>query len=81
MVSEIPLAVPNFFVVEHCVFNNERGLFLETFNHAQIHEAVGRSVPFVQSGHRCSMRSVFYGLHRQTHQSQGKPFTQAEIFA
>lgn len=80
LMKAIPLFVPNAFIIEPCVFNNECGLFYEIFNHTQFHKAVGGSLPFVQSG-RSGMWAVLHGLLHQIQQLRGEPFTQSEIFA
>jgi dTDP-4-dehydrorhamnose 3,5-epimerase len=53
------------------VFRDERGFFLETFNHSAYMEA-GLPVSFVQDNHSRSRHAVLRGLHYQLTRPQGK---------
>lgn len=54
------------------VFEDDRGFFLESFNHKTFAEQVGFAYSFVQDNHSRSMRGVLRGLHYQIQQPQGK---------
>ena len=57
--------LPGVLIVEPAVFADDRGWFMESFNHARFEEAVGRPVRFVQDNHSCSRAGVLRGLHYQ----------------
>ncbi len=67
-----PLAIPDVMLLEPKVFEDGRGCFFESFNHARFEAAIGRSVTFVQDNHSCSNKYVLRGLHYQIRQPQGK---------
>ena len=54
------------------IFEDERGLFFESFNETLFSEALGESVKFVQDNHSHSVQNVLRGLHLQTRKPQGK---------
>lgn len=60
------------FVVEPKVFEDARGCFFESFNHAAFEAATGQAVSFVQDNHSVSRGPVLRGLHYQTGRPQGK---------
>lgn len=67
------LAIPDVILFEPKVFEDERGLFFESFNHKTFENAVGYSVNFVQDNHSKSIKNVLRGLHYQeSPRSQGK---------
>ena len=53
------------------VFGDDRGFFLESWNHRAFAEA-GIPNDFVQDNHSRSRRGILRGLHFQTQQTQGK---------
>ena len=53
------------------VFSDERGFFLESWNHKTLLDA-GHKWDFVQDNHSHSRRGVLRGLHFQSPPSQGK---------
>ncbi|HET7772597.1 MAG TPA: dTDP-4-dehydrorhamnose 3,5-epimerase [Burkholderiaceae bacterium] len=65
-------------ILEPRVFGDERGWFLESYNHATFHRLLDElSLPhpraFVQDNHSCSQRGVLRGLHFQrAPRAQGK---------
>ena len=77
-----PLDISDVLLIEPKVFDDERGFFFESFNHAKFEQAIGRKVEFVQDNHSKSFKGVLRGLHFQTQHPQGKLIrvTQGEIF-
>lgn len=54
------------FVLEPQVFEDERGLFFESFNKRKFEAAIGQQVDFVQDNQSVSKKGVLRGLHFQT---------------
>ena len=77
-----PLAIPEVVLIEPKIFNDERGFFFESFNHAKFEQAINRPVQFVQDNHSKSVKNVLRGLHYQIQQPQGKlvRVVQGEIY-
>lgn len=77
-----PLVIPDVVLIEPKVFEDERGLFFESFNNAKFQSAIGRAVNFVQDNHSRSVKNVMRGLHYQIQQPQGKlvRVVQGEVF-
>jgi dTDP-4-dehydrorhamnose 3,5-epimerase len=63
--------LPGVTLIEPCVFGDDRGFFLESWN-ARDFEAAGLSATFVQDNHSGSRRGVLRGLHYQVEHAQGK---------
>ena len=59
-------------IIEPCVFGDERGFFLETFQAVRYEQEAGIDLPFVQDNHSRSARDVLRGLHFQKTKPQGK---------
>lgn len=57
--------------IEPKVFEDNRGYFMETYNHNDMKEA-GLDMVFVQDNQSMSAKGVLRGLHRQLHYPQGK---------
>ena len=69
----LPTAIDGVLILEPQVFEDERGLFMESFNQAAFDAAVGCEVRFVQDNHVRSAHGVLRGLHFQAApQAQGK---------
>ena len=64
--------IPDLLILEPTVFGDERGFFMESFNHKNFCDAVGSDVEFVQDNHSRSSKGVLRGLHYQTHKQQAK---------
>ena len=64
--------IPDILLVEPKVFGDNRGFFLESYNHKAFCEKAGVTVNFVQDNHSSSGQNVLRGLHYQIQQSQGK---------
>ncbi|MEZ8013235.1 MULTISPECIES: dTDP-4-dehydrorhamnose 3,5-epimerase [Vibrio] len=62
----------DILIIEPKVFEDERGFFMESFNHSNFEKLIGRSVKFVQDNHSKSGRAVLRGLHYQIQHPQGK---------
>lgn len=67
-----PLVIQDVFLIEPEVFGDTRGLFFESFNHAEFEQVIGRQVSFVQDNQAKSTRGVLRGLHFQSPNPQGK---------
>jgi len=68
----IETKIPDIKVLKPRVFGDERGFFMESFNHKTFHELTGVDVEFVQDNHSRSTKNVLRGLHYQMIQPQGK---------
>ena len=64
--------IPGVLVLEPKAWEDARGCFFESFNHAAFEEAIGGSVRFVQDNHSVSRGPVLRGLHYQEGKPQGK---------
>jgi len=65
--------IPEVKIIEPRVFGDERGFFMETWNHKQFEEQVaGKPTNFVQDNHSKSKKGILRGLHFQTKNTQGK---------
>ena len=78
----VPLSLSGVYLIEPKVFDDERGLFFESFNQKQFEEAIGKAVSFVQDNHSRSVKNVLRGLHYQIQRPQGKlvRVVQGEVF-
>lgn len=76
------LAIPDVGLITPRVFSDERGFFMESFNHREFEAAIGRPVQFVQDNHSRSCQGVLRGLHYQLKKPQGKlvRVTRGEVF-
>ena len=74
-------SIDGAYVIQVEKFGDERGFFMESFNHKQFQEEVG-DFDFVQDNHSLSTEGVLRGLHYQIKNPQGKLVrcTQGEIF-
>ncbi|HKV45510.1 MAG TPA: dTDP-4-dehydrorhamnose 3,5-epimerase [bacterium] len=64
--------IPDIVLVEATAFEDERGLFMETYKHSEF-GAAGIPWIFVQDNYSHSTRGVLRGLHYQKHpKAQGK---------
>ncbi|TOQ67982.1 dTDP-4-dehydrorhamnose 3,5-epimerase, partial [Vibrio parahaemolyticus] len=65
--------IPDVKIIEPRVFGDERGFFMETWNHKQFEEQVtGKPTNFVQDNHSKSKKGILRGLHYQIENTQGK---------
>ena len=69
-----PLKIPDVKLIEPDIFEDERGLFYESFNQQKFNEAIGGYIFFVQDNHSKSSKGVLRGLHYQE-----APFTQGKL--
>ncbi|MCK5442193.1 MAG: dTDP-4-dehydrorhamnose 3,5-epimerase [Maribacter sp.] len=53
------------FIIEPKVFDDERGVFFESYQKERFEEAIGEKVDFVQSNFSVSKQGVLRGLHFQ----------------
>lgn len=67
----LPLALPGVVLIEHQVFEDARGGFLESWNERTF-AAAGIEARFVQENLSLSRRWVLRGLHYQVRHAQGK---------
>ena len=68
----IPTSIPDILLLEPKVFQDSRGLFLESYNQKTFTEKLGITANFVQDNHSKSEYNVLRGLHYQIIQPQGK---------
>lgn len=66
-----PTSLPEVFVLEPRVFQDERGFFLESYNERTFAE-LGIRERFVQDNHSFSKRHVLRGVHYQIREVQAK---------
>jgi len=64
--------IPDVLILKPKVFGDDRGFFMESFNHRTWLETTGLDLDFVQDNHSSSARGVLRGLHYQIRQPQGK---------
>ena len=64
--------IPDVKILEPKLFGDERGFFMESYNHKKFIEAIGHDLTFVQDNHSRSQKGVLRGLHYQIQQPQGK---------
>lgn len=67
-----PMAIPDVVLITPTVHQDERGLFMESFNQRHFEQAIKPNVSFVQDNHTQSKAGVLRGLHYQINQPQGK---------
>ena len=70
--SVTPTPIPGVLVIEPRIFEDARGFFFESFNHAAFEQAIGSAVSFVQDNQSHSRKAVLRGLHYQVDRPQGK---------
>ena len=70
----IETSIQDLFIIEPKVFHDERGFFMESFNHEAFEKIIGRKVTFVQDNHSCSDKNVLRGLHYQL-----QPYAQGKL--
>lgn len=66
-----PAKIPDVLVIQPKIFEDERGFFLETYQHEKYCQ-LGINQVFVQDNHSASKQGTLRGLHYQIRQSQGK---------
>jgi dTDP-4-dehydrorhamnose 3,5-epimerase len=54
------------YVLEPKIFEDERGIFFESYKNKVFERATGQNIDFVQHNHSISKRGVLRGLHLQT---------------
>ena len=69
----IKTAIPDVYIIEPSVFEDERGYFLESFNLREFEENI-YPIKFVQDNESKSFKGVLRGLHFQK-----PPFEQAKL--
>ena len=67
----IETKIKDLYVIEPTVYGDNRGYFMETYNHAEFSEA-GLDMIFVQDNQSRSKKGVLRGLHFQRTNPQGK---------
>jgi len=67
----IPTKIPDVVLIEPNIFQDERGVFFESYQKQRFTEA-GIPFEFVQDNHSKSNQGVLRGLHYQIQQPQGK---------
>jgi dTDP-4-dehydrorhamnose 3,5-epimerase len=54
------------FILRPRIFEDERGLFFESFNQKTFNSLIGKAINFVQDNQSVSQKNVLRGLHFQT---------------
>jgi len=67
----LPTKIPDVVLVEPQAFVDQRGVFMETWEHRKFTQG-GIDAQFVQDNHSISMQWVLRGLHYQVRNPQGK---------
>ena len=78
-----PLTIPDVILFEPEIYEDQRGLFFESFNQKKFEDAIGYNSVFVQDNHSSSKNNVLRGMHYQLPpKAQGKLVraTRGEIF-
>ena len=74
----IETKIKGLLILEPCVFGDDRGWFMESFNQQNFEKALterGLDIPnFVQDNHSCSQKGTLRGLHFQK-----APYAQAKL--
>ena len=65
MMKAIPTDIKDVFILEPRVFQDERGLFFESFQQETFNDLIGRKLTFVQENESISKKGVIRGLHFQ----------------
>lgn len=68
----IKTKIPDVFIIEPRVFEDDRGFFYESYNGQKFAEQTGINPTFVQDNHSRSQKNVLRGLHYQIQKPQGK---------
>ncbi|MEI8216430.1 MAG: dTDP-4-dehydrorhamnose 3,5-epimerase [Eubacteriales bacterium] len=63
--------IEGLWIIEPTVFGDDRGYFMETYNHKEFSDA-GLDMTFVQDNESKSKKGVLRGLHFQKEHPQGK---------
>lgn len=58
--------IADSFLITPEIYEDERGVFFESFNQTELDKAVGQPVRFVQDNHSISNKGVLRGLHFQS---------------
>lgn len=74
MMKAIPTDIKDVFIIEPRVFQDERGLFFESFQQETFNDLIGRKLTFVQENESISKKGVLRGLHYQN-----PPFAQGKL--
>jgi dTDP-4-dehydrorhamnose 3,5-epimerase len=67
----IQTSLPGVLILEPKVFDDDRGLFFESYNRKTLAK-IGIAAEFVQDNHSRSVHNTLRGLHYQIQQPQGK---------
>jgi len=57
--------ISGLVVFEPTVYEDDRGLFFETYRDYELHSAIGQKIDFVQENQSLSFENVFRGFHYQ----------------
>ena len=73
MVEE-EINIEGIVLLNPTIYNDNRGFFLETFNHDRFKAESGENFSFVQDNLSCSNKNVLRGLHFQS-----PPYAQGKL--
>lgn len=78
-----PLKIPDIFIIEPNIFEDERGALYESYRKDLLEKYLGRAIHFLQDNHSISKQGCIRGLHYQTapmHQDKLVRVVRGEIF-
>tara|TARA_B100001057_G_scaffold499678_1_gene611250 strand:- start:9008 stop:9556 length:549 start_codon:yes stop_codon:yes gene_type:complete len=64
--------ISGLIIIEPKLFEDERGIFFESFNQSEFNELLGINIKFIQDNHSISKLNVLRGMHYQAKHPQGK---------
>ncbi|HGE6932940.1 TPA: dTDP-4-dehydrorhamnose 3,5-epimerase [Enterobacter cloacae] len=70
----ISTPIKDLLILEPKVYKDERGFFMESFNHKEFESLINKQVNFVQDNHSKSVHGVLRGMHFQT-----APYAQGKL--
>jgi dTDP-4-dehydrorhamnose 3,5-epimerase len=70
----LPTEIKDVIIIEPIVFQDDRGLFFESFQQEKFNELIGQQISFVQDNESVSKKGVLRGLHYQN-----PPFAQGKL--
>lgn len=74
MIKYKRLSIPEVILIEPQIYDDDRGIFFESYNKFEFDKIIGRNVNFIQDNHSFSVKNVLRGLHYQK-----PPFEQAKL--
>ena len=72
--SNLKNTINDVYLIETNLFTDERGFFMESWNHNEFNNLICKEINFKQDNHSKSFKGVLRGLHYQT-----VPYTQGKL--